>query len=156
MASGETAASKSLQWVVGIVGAIVASVIAGLITYHLTQGGTAGTPVDYSGTYDGQTAGGPPGGTVQLQVNEASATGGSTTAKITCGGSLNGSGTLRGTFNVNNITFDGEFNSKQGPWGIEMPCNFTSSGNVTCQFKIQAVAPNHSTPQQGSLSADKS
>lgn len=156
MASGETVAFKSLRWVMGIVGAIVASVVAGVITYHLTQGGTAGTPVDYSGTYDGQTAGGPPGGTVQLQVNEASTASGSTTAEITWGGSLNGSGTLQGTFNVNNITFDGEFNSKQGPWDIEMPCTFTSSGNVTCQYQIQAVAPNHSTSQQGSLSADKS
>jgi hypothetical protein len=149
MTSAQTAI---FRWVMGI----VAAVIAGVIVFEFTHGGAGVTPVDYSGMYDGQTVGGPNGGTVQLQVNEASTASGSTTAEITWGGSLNGSGPLQGTFNANNITFDGEFNSNQGPWDIEMPCTFGNSGNVSCQFQMQAVAPNYSSPQQGSLSADKS
>lgn len=149
MASEQTATSKWFWWVMGI----VAGVVAGLIVYYLTQSRAAGTPVDYSGTYDGQTVGGPSGGTVQLQVNDASE---ASTAEITWGGSLNGSGTLQGTFDANNVTFDGDFDSEQGLWKIEMPCTFTSPGNVSCQYQMQAVAPNNSPPQQGSLSADKS
>lgn len=140
----------------GMVAAVIAGVIVAVIIAHLNPGGTGGTPVDYSGTYDGQALGGPNDGTVQLQVNEASTASGSTTAEITWGGSLNGSGTLQGTFNANNITFDGEFNSEQGPWDIEMTCTFSSSGNVSCQYQIQAVAPNNSSPHNGSLSAYKS
>ena len=140
----------------GIVATVIAALIIAVFTAKLHLGGTGGTPVDYSGTYDGQALGGPNGGTVQLQVNEASTASGSTTAEITWGGSLNGSGTLQGTFNANSITFDGEFNSAQGPWNIEMPCNFSNSGNVVCQYQIQAIAPNNSALQKGSLSANKS
>jgi hypothetical protein len=132
---------------------IVAAVIAAVIIAKLGLGATGATPVDYSGTYDGQTVGYPSGGTVQLQVNEASTASGSATAEITWGGTLNGGGTLQGTFNANNITFDGEFNSAQGTWSIEMPCTFSSSGNVICQYQIQAVA--NSALHKGSFSANK-
>jgi hypothetical protein len=85
MTSAQTAI---FRWVMGI----VAAVIAGVIVFEFTHGGAGVTPVDYSGMYDGQTVGAPNGGTVQLQVNEASTASGSTTAEITWGGSLNGSG----------------------------------------------------------------
>lgn len=69
-------------------------------------------------------------------------------AKLNLGG--------QGAFNANSSTFDGEFNSEQGPWNIEMPCTFSNSGNAIGQYQIQAVEPNNSPPQKGSLSANKS
>lgn len=156
MAPEETGKSKLLWWFMGIVAAVIAGVVSAVIIAKLNVGGTGGMPVDYSGSYYGQVQGGPSGGTVQLQVNEAGAAGGSTKAEITWGGSLNGSGTLQGAFNANSITFDGQFNSEQGLWDIKMPCVFTDSGSVTCQYQIQAAASSGSAPKNGSFSAIKS
>lgn len=127
-------------------------------TQGRTHGGNQGdgTAVDYSGTYIGQAYNGGLIGSVQLQVNRADSSSGATTAEIRWSGQLNGAGPVRGTFSTNTITFTGEVASASGPWSLEMPCTFSGSSNVTCDYQLQALAPNTSFPQQGSLTATRS
>lgn len=113
------------------------------------------TATDYSGTYNGQALNGGAVGNVQLQVNAVDPASGATTAQVTWSGALVGEGPLRGAFSANNATFEGEIDSPEGPWDAVMYCTFSDSGNVTCNYQLQAVAPNNYLPQQGSLSANK-
>jgi hypothetical protein len=169
MAGEETTGSKWFWWVMGIVATVVAAAI--ITALHLSgaqsaSGGTSGggtsgggiqtTATDYSGTYNGQALNGGAVGNVQLQVNEPDQSSGATTARVAWSGALNGAGPLRGTFNANNATFEGEIASQEGPWDMDMSCTFSISGNVTCNYQLQPVAPNNYGPQQGSLSATKS
>jgi hypothetical protein len=177
MAGEETTGSKWFWWVMGIVAAVITAAI--ITSLHLsgaspTSGGTTGggttpqaqvlstttqeqtTTTDYSGTYNGHAYNAGLVGDLQLQVNEPDPTSGDTTGHVLWSGALSGDGPLRGAFNANNATFEGEVSSLEGPWGVEMSCTFSSSGNVTCNYTLQPIAPNNYGPQQGSLTANKS
>ena len=177
MAGEETTISKWFWWVMGIIATVVAAAI--ITALHLSgapsaSGGTPGggttpraqavvttpqaqaTTTDYSGTYNGQALNGGLVGNVQLQVNQPDSASSGTTAHVAWSGALNGAGPLQGSFSANNATFEGEIASQEGPWDMKMSCTFSDSGNVTCNYQLQPVAPNNYGPQQGSLSATKS
>lgn len=170
MATGDSTGSKWFWWIMGIVATVVATAI--ITALHLSGSSSSSlasshsspldgpsspvTAVDYSGTYGGQALNAGVVGNVQLQVNEGDPASGSTTGKVKWSGNLNGAGPVRGTFADNNITFEGEVNSLEGPWSLTMNCTFSDSSNVTCDYQLQPVAPNTYGPQQGSLTASKS
>ena len=114
------------------------------------------TTTDYSGTYNGQALNAGLVGNVQLQVNEPDSASSGATAHVAWSGALNGAGPLQGSFSSNTATFEGEIASQEGPWDMKMSCTFSDSGNVTCNYQLEPVAPNDYGPQQGSLSATKS
>jgi hypothetical protein len=126
MAEGESTSSKLFWWTMGIVATILSAEIIAAVNLS---------------------------GVRPAEVNPAS---GATTAQVNWSGLPSGAGPLRGTFVANKATFEGEIDSRAGPWDVGLDCTFSNGANVTCDYRLQAVAPNDYAPQRGSLSADKS
>ena len=174
MAEEKSTSSKLFWWTMGIVATILSAEIIAALNLSGVRPASASirpavtapetiiattpsaTTPDYSGMYYGSALNGGAIGNVRLQVNEVNPAGGATTAQVNWSGLLSGAGPLRGTFVANKATFEGEIDSRAGPWDVGLDCTFSTGANVTCDYRLQAVAPNDYAPQRGSLTADKS